>query len=95
MQINSITSRRGFLGSLAALIGAKVVADQLPDEPPALPVHTSGYSQIISNDGVTSTITSYTGNANTYWITAQPDPAGEGIRWNYTAGQVQSGQVQS
>lgn len=82
-------NRRGFLGSLAALVGAKVVADRLPDESPQpLPVHTNGYLQVLNNTSAASTVSSYSGNVNTYWLVAQPDPAGEGIRWNYTTGSL-------
>jgi hypothetical protein len=83
-------NRRGFLGSLATLVGAKAFSGALPGEAPpaALPVHTAGYLQTINDDGVTSTITSYTENTNVHWITAQLDPDSEGIRWNYTTGTV-------
>lgn len=86
---DSTTSRRGFLATLAALIGAKVVKDALPAEPPRLPIVTSGYSTVIRND-TTATVITTNAAAPTHWNEYVLDPAGDGIRWNYTAGQVQS-----
>lgn len=80
-------NRRGFLGALAALAGAKAIkveAEPVP-EPVPLPPITSGYLQHTPMDlnGQVWTLTS-SAAGDTIWI--KPNFGKEGVNWNYTSG---------
>lgn len=83
--------RRDFLGSLAALLGARFVKPEQPPiaapTPPSTPVATSGFVQTDLN-ALDYDVWSLATNSlpSTHWVTLDYNEyiKGEGIRWNYT-----------
>lgn len=82
--------RRGFLQSLAALIGAKVVADKLPPDEPTPEVVapiTSGLIQHTPLDlnGMSWTITTNAATGTMVWYDPSTGAWLQGNDWSYTA----------
>jgi hypothetical protein len=80
-------NRRGFLGSLAALVGARALkAEPTPNVLPS--VNIPSVWTIDNNDarGSAITTTAYSGTGATYWVKLDPNThaAGEGVDWNWT-----------
>jgi hypothetical protein len=81
-------NRRGFLGSLAALIAARHVkpAEAAPVPTlPALPVQTSGFVRVEDGNGYTVWAIDTNATASTVWIDYDAHMKGEGVTWHYTS----------